>query len=166
MRRATYPKLTNMKDQYFIIWTRSNRVKQWQPINIISGSEAAKNLKKVTENDIAKAVGVSGLAEGQIVKAIGMSLYEKKDEVEKEAKKMHPRLNYATELTYGFKEITNNTNFNKNPGPFLQPSNISIIPPEAELRNLLDEAKDFTDKAGANFAKVGDNVKGFFSSSR
>ena len=30
-------------------------IKDWQPINIISGSEAAKTLKGFKENDIAKA---------------------------------------------------------------------------------------------------------------
>eukprot|EP00930_Biecheleria_cincta_P048843 TRINITY_DN340_c0_g1_i1.p1 TRINITY_DN340_c0_g1~~TRINITY_DN340_c0_g1_i1.p1 ORF type:complete len:268 (-),score=47.79 TRINITY_DN340_c0_g1_i1:81-839(-) len=155
------PSLNNVKDQYFILYARSPKIKHWYAINIVSGSEAAKNLKGATNNDLAKAVGVDKLAQGQVVKALGMSMYKQNDEVMKNAREMHPPLNYASKLQYGYKEILNNTEFNKNPVPFLQLTNISLIPPEEELRNILDDAGDKLSEAGTNLAKVGDNVKGF-----
>lgn len=162
-RKVTMPSLQNLKDQYFIVWVRSKMIKQWYPFNIISGAEAAKQLKSVAKNDIAKAVGVDKLADFQVVKAIGMSLYKQKDEVKKQALKMHPSLQYAAEVEYGYKEILNNTEFNKNPNPFMQSVNISKIPPEDELRNLLDDAADAAGKVGESITKASDNVKGFFS---
>lgn len=163
MRRQKTPSLSNMKDQYFILWARSPRVKQWYPINIVSGSEAAKNLNSAKDNNIAKAVGADKLLEGQLVKAIGMNLYNQKDEVKKQAIQMHPQLKHAAEIQYGYKEIWNNTNFNDDPGPFLLLKNISLIPPEEELRNLLDDAGDVITNASSAISQAGDNIKGFFS---
>jgi len=162
-RRVQTPQVNNMKDQYFIIWVRSQMVRQWHPINIISGSEAAKTLKNVKESSVAKAVGGDKLADYQIVRAIGMQLYEQKDEVKKQAVNMHPSLSYAKNFEYGYKEILNNTKFNDNPGEDMQQVNISLIPPEAELRNLLDDAGDAFKGASDGVAKVGDNIKGFLS---
>lgn len=162
-RRVTFPSLNNMKDQYFILWIRSQRVKYWFPINIISGSEAAKNLKGFKENDVAKAVGADRLADYQLVRAIGMNIYGQADEVNKQALQMHPRLKYAKVLQYGYKEIPNNTEFNENPSKFLGLENISTIPPEAELRNVLDDAGDAVSRAGSTITKASDNIKGFLS---
>jgi len=162
-RRVSFPSLSNMKDQYFILWVRSSKIRFWHPLNIVSGSEAAKNLKNLANSDVAKAVGGDKLADYQVVKAIGMNLYKDKENVQKQALQMHPKLNWAKDLEYGYKEISNNTEFNKNPGPFLSLVNISAIPPEDELRNLLDDAGDAIGDAGTKISKVGDNVKGFFS---
>jgi len=41
-RRVSFPSLSNMKDQYFILWVRSSKIRFWHPLNIVSGSEAAK----------------------------------------------------------------------------------------------------------------------------
>eukprot|EP00401_Gymnodinium_catenatum_P069815 CAMPEP_0117499152 /NCGR_PEP_ID=MMETSP0784-20121206/22093_1 /TAXON_ID=39447 /ORGANISM="" /LENGTH=154 /DNA_ID=CAMNT_0005294281 /DNA_START=19 /DNA_END=483 /DNA_ORIENTATION=- len=153
-----------MKDQYFIIWVRSNRIRQWYPMNIISGSEASKTLKNVKENKLAQAVGGDRLADYQIVKAIGMSLYQQKDEVVKQAINMHPRLKFAAGLEYGYKEIVDNAQFNENPANAMTQVNISMIPPEEELRNLLDDAGDAFSKAGSALSSIGDNIKGFFGS--
>lgn len=162
-QQPKFPALQNMKDQYFILWVRSKRIKSWFPLNIISGTEAAKTLKSVKENAVAKAIGGDKLADFQIVKALGMSVYKQADEVKKQALQMHPKLNYARELQYGFKEIMNNTEFNDNPQPFMKIANISVIPPEEELRNILDDAGDYAREAGDKLSTVGDNVKGFFS---
>lgn len=165
-RRMQSPQVNNMKDQYFIIWIRSMKVKQWFPINIISGSEAAKTLKNVKDSSIAKAIGGDRLADYQIVRAIGMQLYKDNEDVKKQALTMHPVLKYAKEFQYGYKEIQNNTKFNDNPSDDMMLVNISIIPPEEELRNLLDDAGDAVEKAGSAVSKVGDNIKGFFGSGR
>lgn len=165
-RKMQMPSVNNMKDTYYIIWARSTVVRYWHPINIISGAEAMKNLKGAKENDVAKAVGVDKIADWQIVRSIGMQLYEQKDEVKKNAVKMHPNLKFAKELSFGFKEITNNTKFNDNPGKFMTFRNIQKIPPEKELRNLLDDAGDAAKDVGGNIAKVGDNIKGFFGTQR
>jgi len=161
-RKAQFPSLNNIKDQYFILWARSKKVKNWYPVNIISGSEAAKNIKSATDNDIAKAVSLDRLANYQVERALGLNLYKQGDEALKQAKKMHKMLNYAQEIQWGYKEIGNNTEFNKNPGPFLALVNISVIPPEEELRNVLDDAADAASGVGDNFAKATDQVKGFF----
>merc|ERR1712039_631801 len=78
-RKVSFPSLNNMKDQYFILWARSKKVRNWCPVNIVSGSEAAKNLKGVAKNDIAKAVGFDSLADYQVVRAIGLNLYKQID---------------------------------------------------------------------------------------
>merc|ERR1719190_341727 len=98
MRKQQWPSVQNMKDQYFILWVRSSKVKKWFPINIISGAEAAKNLKGVAKNDIAKAVGVDKLADYQVVRAIGLNLYKQIDDAKQQAIKMHKTLQYAQEL--------------------------------------------------------------------
>jgi len=161
-RKATFPSLNNLKDQYFIIFARSPKIRRWYPINIISGNEASKTMKKMTDNDIAKAVGANRLAEGQVVKAIGMNLYKQKDEVKKSAQGMHKPLQYSAELEFGWKEISNNTKFNENPGPFMNLQNVSAIPPEEELKNIIDTAGEAIGTAGESVTKVGDNIKGFF----
>eukprot|EP00929_Paragymnodinium_shiwhaense_P068979 TRINITY_DN347_c0_g2_i1.p1 TRINITY_DN347_c0_g2~~TRINITY_DN347_c0_g2_i1.p1 ORF type:complete len:274 (+),score=69.58 TRINITY_DN347_c0_g2_i1:100-822(+) len=163
-RRVQNPQLNNMRDMYYILFARSKKVKQWKPINIISGSEAAKTFKNIGENQVVKALGGDKFAKGQIVKAIGMNLYQKKEEVNEQATKMHATLKYATELEYGYKEILNNTKFNDKPFSFLDNVNVSVVPPEAELRSLLDDAGDAVGNAGSSISKVGDNIKGFFSS--
>lgn len=163
-RKMQLPSLNNMKDQYFILFVRSSKVKNWYPLNIISGSEAAKTLKNVKDNSIAQAVGGDKLANYQMERAIGMNIYGNKDEVKKQSLNMHPNLRFASELEYGYKEITNNTKFNDNPRFFMMLDNISSIPPEEELRNLLDDAGDAVKNAGDSISKVGDNIKGFFGS--
>eukprot|EP00440_Ansanella_granifera_P003120 gb/GFBE01003401.1/.p1 GENE.gb/GFBE01003401.1/~~gb/GFBE01003401.1/.p1 ORF type:complete len:256 (+),score=79.64 gb/GFBE01003401.1/:1-768(+) len=161
-RKMSFPSLSNVKDQYFIIYSRSPKIKQWYPINIISGSEAAKAMKSATDNDIAKTLGADKLADYQIVKAIGMQLYKQKDEVKKNAVGMHAPLKYTSELQYGYKEITDNEKFNENPGPFMSLKNINLIPPEEELKNILDSAGEAVGTAGESVSKVSDNIKGFF----
>merc|ERR1740138_548645 len=91
-----------------------------------------------------------------------MNLYKQKDEVEKQAVNMHQKLKHASEIEYGFKEILNNTEFNENPGPFMSLVNITLIPPEKELRTVFDDAGDAVSEAGSSISKVGDNIKGFF----
>lgn len=163
-RRQQNPQLNNLRDMYYILFCRSKKVKQWKPINIISGSEAAKTFKNIGENEVVKALGGDKLAKFNIVKAIGMQLYQKKDEVNEQACKMHPMLKYTAEIEYGYKEIRDNNEFNDEPYKFLQNENVSLVPPEAELRNLIDDAVEAGSGAGENIAKVGDNIKGFFSS--
>jgi len=163
-RRVQFPSLNNMKDNYYIIYTRSPKIKDWQPINIISGSEAAKTLKGFKENDIAKAVGADKLADYQTVRALGMNIYQQKDEIKKQALGMHPNLRFCKEeYQWGYKEILNNTEFNENPGPFMNKVNISLIPPEEELRNVLDEIGDAAGGATKQLTQASDNIKGFFS---
>jgi len=162
-RKMKKPSVTNMKDQYYIIWVRSKKVKQWKAINIISGAEMMKNMKKMGENEMAKAVGVGQLANWQLVRSIGLQLYQQKDEVNKNAVEMHPMLKSANgSLEYGYKEILDNVDFNKSPYDYLKNVNISLIPPEDELRNILDDAGDAVKDAGTSISKVGDSVKGFF----
>ncbi|CAK0865226.1 unnamed protein product [Prorocentrum cordatum] len=165
-RKVKLPSVSNMKDQYYIIWVRSAKVKQWKPINIISGAEMLKNMKKMGENDVAKAIGVGGIADYQLVRSIGLQLYQQKDEVRKNAISMHKMLKYAKELQFGFKEIANNTEFNAQPFKFMSPKNVSLIPPEEELRNILDDAGDAVKDASTEISKVGDNIKGFFGNMR
>merc|ERR1712100_457030 len=105
---------------YYILFVRSKKVKQWKPINIISGSEAAKTFKNIGENQVVKALGGDKLAKFNIVKAIGMNLYQKKEEVNEQALKMHPALKYANVLEYGYKEILDNAQFNEDPYVSLQ----------------------------------------------
>eukprot|EP00439_Symbiodinium_sp_Y106_P081571 s1194_g20.t1 len=146
-RKGKMPSLNNMKDQYFIVYARSPKIKEWKPLNIVSGSEAMKTLKSATDNRIAKTVGADKLAEGQVVKGIGMQLYKQKDEIFDQAKQMHPGLSYTQEIQFGFKEIKNNTQFNDNPGSFMDMRGIELIPPEEELRNLLDAAGEAVEEA-------------------
>lgn len=158
------PTLNNMKDQYYILFVRSVKVRSWYPLNIISGSEAAKTLKNVKDNQLAQAVGGDRLAKYQMERAIGMQIYGNKDEVKKQSLNMHSNLRFASDLQYGYKEILNNTKFNDNPREFMMLDNITTLPPEEELRNLLDDAGEAVQSAGDSISKVGDNIKGFFSS--
>lgn len=162
MSRQKRPRVDNLKDQYFIIFIRSQKVKQWYPINIISGSDAAKALKGLKENQVTNALGGGRLADYQILRAVGMSVYQQKDEVMKQSVTMHPQLKHAKEVSFGFKEISDNEQFNEDPRPSLQLTNITIIPPESELRNLLDDAGEALQKTGEKVSQIGDNVKGFF----
>jgi len=162
-RKVQMPSLNNMKDQYFILFVRSQKVRNWYPMNIISGADAIKTLKGIKDNNFVKALGGDRLAENQILRAIGMNIYGQKDKVVQEARKMHTNLQFSSELDFGFKEITNNTRFNDNPREFMMLNNITAVPPEAELRNLLDDAGDALKDAGESVSKVGDNIKGFLS---
>lgn len=155
------PQVQNLKDQYIVLFIRSSKIKRWCPLNIISGSDAIKNLKSFTDNDFAKALGGDKLADWQMARAIGMTLYKQQDEVKKQAKKMHPELNYAKEFEFGFKEIMDNAKFNKNPSDLMINANVTVLPPEEELRNLLDDAGDAVANAGDTFTKASDNLKGF-----
>eukprot|EP00933_Yihiella_yeosuensis_P072027 TRINITY_DN80313_c0_g1_i1.p1 TRINITY_DN80313_c0_g1~~TRINITY_DN80313_c0_g1_i1.p1 ORF type:complete len:271 (+),score=69.78 TRINITY_DN80313_c0_g1_i1:40-813(+) len=163
-RKQSFPSLSNMKDTYYILWCRSAKVKQWHPFNIVSGAEAAKALKGVAENDVAKAVGADKLANYQTVKALGMSIYKNMDDVKKSVFGMHPSLKLASTLQFGYKEIKNNTIFNENPGDDLNFKRVKLIPSEEELRNVLDEAGDAVAKAGDAASQVSEKVKGFFNS--
>merc|ERR1711879_473043 len=149
--------------QYFILWVRSQKIKRWYPINIISGAEAAKSLKNVAKNDIAKALGADKLAEAQIVRAIGMNMYSQKDEVMEAAIGMHPALKFAKDIQFGYKEILNNTDFNEQPFSYMNNIDIKLVPPEEELRNILDEAGDAAAGVQKSFSETTENVKGFFS---
>lgn len=164
MARQKRPRVENLKDQYFIIFIRSQKVKQWYPINIISGSDAAKALKGLKENQVTNALGGGRMADYQILRAVGMSVYQQKDEVMKQSVTMHPPLKHAKEVTFGFKEISDNEQFNDDPRPSLQLTNITVIPPESELRNLLDDAGEALARTGETVSQIGDNVKGFFGS--
>jgi len=165
-KKFQMPSVSNMKDSYYVLWVRSKKVKQWKAINIVSGTEAQKGLKDATDNDLAKAVGADKLADSQIVRALGMNIYGQKEEVTKQAIQMHPSLKFASELQFGYKEIQNNTAFNEKPDELMNTLNISVIPPEEELKNIIDKAGETINATATSVSKVGDNIKGFLNGMR
>lgn len=157
-------KVPNVKEKYYILWTRSSKIKRWYPFNLISGDQLLKMAKGAEDNEIAQKVGLASLAQGQIIKRIGMQIYEKMDDTKKEVLKMHPVLTSAEGLQFGFREIDDNEAFNENAHTFFLTSNITLIPPESELRNIIDDAGTAITKTKDVLSEAGENLKGFFSS--
>mmetsp|Transcript_31019 Transcript_31019/g.70961 ORF Transcript_31019/g.70961 Transcript_31019/m.70961 type:complete len:249 (+) Transcript_31019:65-811(+) len=157
------PTLSNAKDQYYIMYARSAKVRQWFAFNIISAADIIKNLKDFAKNnDFVNALGGGKFAEDQAVKAIGMQLYKEQDSILESVRNMHSALNSAKEVEWGYKEIMDNEEFNENPMDFLNLVNVTKIPPEQELRNVLDDAGDALSGAGQAISTVPDKVKGLF----
>lgn len=163
--RMKPPSVPNTKDRYFLLWARSATVREWKPFNLVSGNQLGKTLESVKENSVAQAVGVSGLAAGQIVKQLGMNIYKNLADVRKQCLEMHPDLGLTKkDLEFGFKEIPDNEQFNKEPFQAMRfRNNITSIPPESELRNLLDDASDAISSTPGLVTQASDNVKNFFS---
>jgi len=159
--KAKMPSVQNLKDQYFILFVRSVKVNMWYPINIVSGTEAAKGLQGVKENAVAKAVGIDRLLDNQVIRTLGSSIYKQKDEVIKQARSFHKALKGTDDYMWGYKEIMNNTKFNEKPTELYEMNGILIIPPEEELRNILDTVADASKTTSEAVAKVGDGIKGF-----
>lgn len=163
MLKNPKPEINNMKDQHYILFVRSMKVKEWLPLNIISGSELVKTMKGVKDNDIAKTIGADKIADGQIIKAIGMSIYNNADDAKKQAIKVHEKLKSAKVLQFGFREISNNAKFNEDPWPFAKPRNVTLIPPEAELKNVMDKAAESMTNMSKGLTTVGDSIKNLFT---
>lgn len=162
--RMKPPSVPNLKDRYFILWVRSTVTRQWKPFNLVSDTQLGKTLETVQKNEVAKAIGVSKLAGDQMVKQIGMSIYKDLPGVKKTVLEMHPTLATTKELQFGYKEIPDNEKFNKEPFKILGSlNNVTIIPPEKELRNLLDDAGEAISSSTGAISKASDNVKSFFS---
>mmetsp|Transcript_27280 Transcript_27280/g.50047 ORF Transcript_27280/g.50047 Transcript_27280/m.50047 type:complete len:248 (-) Transcript_27280:50-793(-) len=157
------PSLQNTKDQYFIMYARSAKVKQWMAFNIISGAEIIKNLKEFTKNnEFIDALGGGRFADWQAQRAIGMQVYKEQDQILESVRNMHAPIRVAKEVEWGYKEIDDNEAFNKDPTKYLGLKNVTKIPPEKELRNVLDDAGDAVSSAASSISSVPDKVKGLF----
>jgi len=160
-RKQKRAEVDNLDEDYYIIFARSKIIRKWHPINIISGQEAAKNIKKATDNVVAKTVGFDEFANSKLIDELAKSIYKNKDEVWEQATKFHPTLKYCTNYEFGYKLIEDNEKFNEDPGSALNGMNITAFKSEAELRSVVDDASDTLKSTQESVTKVSDNIKGF-----
>mmetsp|Transcript_51585 Transcript_51585/g.122741 ORF Transcript_51585/g.122741 Transcript_51585/m.122741 type:complete len:249 (+) Transcript_51585:54-800(+) len=154
-----------LKDQYYIVYVRSKKIKQWLPFNLVNTADIVKGLKEfAANNEFVKALGGERFAEGQATRALGMQVYKEKDDLLKRVREMHAGKIRAAgdEVEWGYKEISDNAKFNEDPTDFFLLQNITTIPPEKELRNVLDDVGDAAAGAGSALSDVSDKVKGMF----
>eukprot|EP00441_Pelagodinium_beii_P017283 CAMPEP_0197661860 /NCGR_PEP_ID=MMETSP1338-20131121/51713_1 /TAXON_ID=43686 ORGANISM="Pelagodinium beii, Strain RCC1491" /NCGR_SAMPLE_ID=MMETSP1338 /ASSEMBLY_ACC=CAM_ASM_000754 /LENGTH=237 /DNA_ID=CAMNT_0043239501 /DNA_START=111 /DNA_END=824 /DNA_ORIENTATION=+ len=160
-RKMRPPQLENMDEEYWLIYIRSKKLKAWKPINVVSGAETAKQLKKTMDNDLARAVGADGFAEEQMVNGLAKQIYKGKDEMIKSASEMHTDLRWAKEFEFGYKKVLDNVKFNKDPYEEFKIVNVTAFKSEEEVRNVFDEASDAATKTQETVSNVGASLKGF-----
>jgi len=160
-RKQKRIQVDNLDEDYYIIYLRSKAVRKWFPINIISGQDAAKNVKKATDNVVAKTVGLDEFANQKLIDELAKQLYKSKDEVWEQAQSMHTVLKHCTSYEFGYKMIQDNDKFNEDPSGAFDSKNITAFKSEEELRSVVDDASDTLKNTQESVAKVSDNIKGF-----
>lgn len=117
----------------FVVFIRSKNVPRWYPLNIISGGTTAKIMVAGKDTPVGKF-----LYEGALTRNLAAVVYKDEKEIRKIALKQYPVLKAASELQYGYKLIDP-----KNPNSALYSSDIIKIPPQEELKPVVEKVKDF-----------------------
>lgn len=118
----------------FVIFVRSTKLPFWYPVNVITGGSQAKLLLRTMESRFGQT-----LVESNLLKQLGKSLYENKQELLEGVYKQYPNLQNAEQLQFGMR-ILDKEDVRRSLMPNAE--GIKLIPPEEECKMVLDEARD------------------------
>jgi hypothetical protein len=135
----------------FVIFVRSTKLPFWYPVNVITGGSQAKLLLRTMESQFGQT-----LVESNLLKQLGKSLYENKQELLEGVYKQYPNLQNAEQLQFGMR-ILDKEDVRRSLMP--NDEGIKLIPPEEDCKMVIDEARDAMQNF--NFGKLfGGNKKG------
>eukprot|EP00271_Cylindrocystis_brebissonii_P018437 TRINITY_DN5213_c0_g1_i1.p1 TRINITY_DN5213_c0_g1~~TRINITY_DN5213_c0_g1_i1.p1 ORF type:complete len:325 (-),score=53.54 TRINITY_DN5213_c0_g1_i1:834-1712(-) len=109
------------KTTYFTIFIRGNLLKQWFPLNIVSGGSGATNLMWLMSSDLGKK-----LYQGTLTRVMSQSCYKDADLIIKKAQEVYPELRSQGSFSFGYKVLDK-----KDPKAALTTVNVIQVPPEA-----------------------------------
>lgn len=142
------PKLEDDGNPKFVIFIREEAVNLWYPLSIITGGTTAKIMVSAKDNFMGKYI-----YKDTIARNIAAVIYRDEKEIKKSALKQFRVLRSASSFRYGYKLVENN-----NLRAALAPSNVVELPPQEELKTVVDKVKDFFGNAASgakeSFGKI------------
>ncbi|KAH9290778.1 hypothetical protein KI387_034895, partial [Taxus chinensis] len=117
----------------FLLFVRTIKVPRWYPLSIITGGTTAKLMVAAKDTFIGKRI-----YESTITRNIAGVVYRDEKKIRKIVLKQYPVLKAASGFQYGFKLIDPD-----NPNSAIYPSNVIKIPPQEELKPVVEKVKDF-----------------------
>lgn len=140
------PKIEEDGNPRFVIFIRMANVYLWYPISIVAGGTTAKIMVAAKDNFLGKYIYKDTLARN-----LAAVIYKDEKEVQKTALRQHRILRSATEFRYGYK-LVEGTNVRA----ALATNDVIELPPESELKTVVDKVKDFFGEAKESFGKLTD----------
>lgn len=140
------PKLEDDGNPKFVIFIRTSNVSLWYPLSVITGGTTAKIMVAAKDNFLGKYI-----YKDTITRNIAAVIYRDEKEIQKSAIRQYRVLRSATSFRYGYKLVENN-----NVRAALTSTDVIELPPQEELKTVLDKVKDFFGGAKESFGKLTD----------
>ncbi|XP_074557087.1 protein HHL1, chloroplastic isoform X2 [Curcuma longa] len=142
------PKIEDDGNPRFVIFIRTSNVYLWYPLSIVSGGTTAKIMVAAKDNFLGKYI-----YKDTIARNLAAVIYKDEKEIQKTAFKQFRVLRSATSFRYGYKLVENN-----NLRAAISTNNVIELPPQEELKTVVDKVKDFfgnaTTGAKESFGKL------------
>ncbi|CAK9875717.1 unnamed protein product [Sphagnum jensenii] len=127
------PKVDDDGNPKFVLFIRTKNVPRWYPLSIVTGGTTAKVMVAAMGNEWGKK-----FYQGTLTRNIAGVIYKDERAVKQAALKQYPVLKAATGFEYGYKIMDT-----KNPKAALFGSDVIQVPPQEELKSVVDKVKDF-----------------------
>ncbi|XP_078440832.1 multidrug resistance protein [Wolffia australiana] len=134
------PKIEDDGNPRFVIFIRTDKVYLWYPLSVVTGGTTAKIMVAAKDSFIGKYI-----YKDTIARNLAAVIYRDEKSLQKTAFKQFRVLRSATSFRYGYKLVENN-----NLRAALATSDVIELPPEEELKTVVDKVKDFFGDAGKN----------------
>ncbi|KAJ0976963.1 hypothetical protein J5N97_012437 [Dioscorea zingiberensis] len=142
------PKIEDDGNPKFVIFIRSSNVYLWYPLSLITGGTTAKIMVAAKDNFLGKYI-----YKDTIARNLAAVIYKDEKEIQKTAFKQFRVLRSATSFRYGYKLVENG-----NVKAALSTSDVIELPPQEELKTVVDKVKDFFGEAASgvkeSFGKI------------
>lgn len=127
------PKIEDDGNPKFVIFIRTANVYLWYPLSVITGGTTAKIMVAAKDNFLGKYI-----YKDTIARNLAAVIYRDEKEIQKSALKQYRVLRSAKEFRYGYKLVENN-----NVRSALSPTDVIELPPQEELKTVVDKVKNF-----------------------
>ncbi|KAM0939896.1 hypothetical protein DsansV1_C19g0158211 [Dioscorea sansibarensis] len=142
------PKIEDDGNPKFVIFIRSSNVYLWYPLTLVTGGTTAKIMVAAKDNFLGKH-----LYKDTIARNLAAVIYKDEKEIQKTAFKQYRVLRTAPSFRYGYKLVEKG-----NVRAALSTSDVIELPPQEELKTVIDKVKDFfgeaTSGAKESFGKL------------
>lgn len=133
------PKIEDDGNPKFVIFIRTANVYLWYPLSLITGGTTAKIMVAAKDNFLGKYI-----YKDTIARNLAAVIYRDEKAIQNTAFKQYRVLRSAKEFRYGYKLVENN-----NVRSALSPTDVIELPPQEELKTVLDKVKDFFGEAAS-----------------
>lgn len=131
------PKVEEDGNPKFVIFIRTAKVYLWYPLSLITGGTTAKIMVSAKDNFLGKYI-----YKDTIARNLAAVIYKDEKEIQKTALKQFRVLRSATAFRYGYKLVENG-----NVRAALSPTDVIELPPQEELKTVVDKVREFFGEA-------------------
>ncbi|EIE24190.1 hypothetical protein COCSUDRAFT_53257 [Coccomyxa subellipsoidea C-169] len=118
----------------FVLFIRAVKFPQWYPLSVVKGGSAANIIVRAMESEFGRL-----LYGKTLIRNIGTVVYQDRRKIENMVKRSLPMMKNFKDFEFGFK-IRDKTR----PNDWYFAENVTIIPPESELRGTVaDQVGDW-----------------------